>query len=155
MKMIAVVAIYLAGGVALFPFLELLRPVGMALDSFYSWLSIGSGVETAQRLSLSFIYASLFHLVCAACSSTSARSWVSAIRIKDLCARALWCLGSFSISLVTLGLVGLTTYKVPKTDFHQYFTYLVICMLLGAWAWSLTSFLLSAIRYTARKPYEL
>lgn len=152
MKMIAVVAIYLAGGIALFPFIEFLRPVGVALDSVYSWFSMGSGVDTAQRLSLSFIYASLFHLFCSVCSSASASRGVSAIRIRDLCTRALWCLGSFSISLLTLGLVGLTTYKVPKTDFHHYFTYLVICMLSGVWAWSIKDFLLTVIRYAERKP---
>ncbi|MBV4476851.1 hypothetical protein [Pseudomonas botevensis] len=151
MKTIAFFAIYLAGGVALFPFLDLLRPVGVSLDHFYSEFFLSSGIDVAQRLSLSFIYASLFHLVWSALFSESAKSWVYTTDIKDLCYLALRCMSAFCISLMSLGLVGKSTQKVPHTDFHQYFTFLVICMLLGAWAWELKNFLIAAIYYAARK----
>ncbi|UIN54156.1 hypothetical protein [Pseudomonas kribbensis] len=151
MKIIAFVVIYLAGGVALFPYLDHMRPVGISLDQFYSEFYLGSGVDVAQRLSVSFIYASAFHLVWSALFSESAKSWVYTTNITDICYLALRCLSSFCISLMSLGLVGKSTQKAPYTDFHQYFTFLVICMLAGAWAWGLKDFLIAAIYYTARK----
>lgn len=151
MKIIAFVAIYLAGGVALFPYLDHMRPVGVSLDQFYSEFYLSSGVDVAQRLSLSFIYASAFHLVWSALFSESAKSWVYTTNIIDICYLALRCLSTFCISLVSLGLVGKSTQKAPYTDFHQYFTFLVICMLAGAWAWELKHFLIGVIYYVARK----
>ncbi|WP_192558197.1 hypothetical protein [Pseudomonas allokribbensis] len=151
MKIIAFVAIYLAGGVALFPFLDLLRPVGISLDHFYSEFFLNSGVDVAQRLSLSFIYASAFHMVWSALFSESAKSWVYTTNVIDLYYLALRCLSAFCISLMSLGLVGKSTHKAPYTDFHQYFTFLVICMLAGAWAWELKHFLIAVIYYAARK----
>lgn len=151
MKIIAFLAIYLAGGVALFPLLDLFRPVGISLDQFYSEFYLSSGADVAQRLSLSFIYASVFHLGWAALFSESAKSWVYTTSIKDLCYLALRCLSFFCISLMTLGLVGKSIQKVPSTEFHQYFHFLVICMLVGAWAWELKNFLIAVINYAARK----
>lgn len=151
MKVIAFLAIYLAGGVALFPFLDLMRPVGVFLDHFYSQIFLGSTADVAERLSLSFIYASLFHLMWSALFSESAKNWVYTINFRDLCYLALRCLSFFGVSLISLGLVGITSQKVPRTDFHQYFTFLVICMLLGLWAWSLKDFLVAAIHYTGRR----
>ncbi len=151
MKIIAFVAIYLAGGVALFPYLDHMRPVGISLDQFYSEFYLSSGVDVAQRLSLSFIYASAFHLVWSALFSESAKSWVYTTNITDICYLALRCLSSFCISLMTLGLVGKSAQKVPFTEFGQYFHFLVICMLAGAWAWELKHFLIGVIYYAARK----
>ncbi|VVQ37029.1 hypothetical protein [Pseudomonas fluorescens] len=151
MKIIAFLAIYLAGGVALFPFLDLMRPVGVFIDHFYSQIFLGSGADVAERLSQSFIYASLFHLVWSALFSESAKSWVPTINFRDLCYLALRCLSFFGVSLISLGLVGITSQKVPRTDFHQYFTFLVICMLLGLWAWSLKDFLVAAFHCTGRR----
>lgn len=95
MKIIAFLAIYLAGGVALFPLLDLFRPVGISLDQFYSEFYLSSGADVAQRLSLSFIYASVFHLGWAALFSESSKSWVYTTSIKDLCYLAIRCLSFF------------------------------------------------------------
>ena len=151
MKIIAFFAIYLAGGVALFPLIDLFRPVGISLDRFYSEFYLSPGADVAQRLSLSFIYASVFHLGWAALFSESAKSWVYTTNIKDLCYLALRSLSTFCISLMTLGLVGKSAQIVPSTEFHQYFHFLVIGMLAGVWAWELKNFLIAVIHYTARK----
>ncbi|OFJ44894.1 hypothetical protein BJN42_16985 [Pseudomonas koreensis] len=151
MKVIAFLAIYFAGGVALFPFLDLMRPVGVLLDHFYSQIFLGSDADVAQRLSLSFIYASLFHLVWSALFSEAAKRWASSVSVRDVCYLAFQCLSLFFISLISLGLVGVTSQHVPRTDFHQYFTFLVICMLLGLWAWSLKDFLVAAFHCTGRR----
>ncbi|WP_406226709.1 hypothetical protein ACI7YU_14015 [Pseudomonas siliginis] len=151
MKVIAFLAIYFAGGIALFPFLDLMRPVGVLLDHFYSLIFLDSGADVARRLSLSFIYASLFHLTWSALFSESAKRRASTVNVRDLCYLAFQCLGLFCISLISLGLVGITGQHVPRTEFHQYFTFLVICMLLGLWAWSLKDLLVAATHCAERK----
>lgn len=95
MKVIVFLAIYFAGGVALFPFLDLMRPVGVLLDHFYSQIFLGSDADVAQRLSLSFIYASLFHLVWSALFSEAAKRWASKVSVRDVCYLAFQCLSPF------------------------------------------------------------
>lgn len=151
MKIIAFLILYLGGGVALYPYLDTVHSVGVLLDKIYSHASVELGADLWGRLGLSFIYASLFHLIWASFFSESATVWVSTINIKDMCYLFLRAVGFFATGLVALGLVGLSTKKVPYADFHQYFTFLVICMLLGVWAWSVKDFFVAVVNYTGRK----
>lgn len=150
MKIIAFLIVYLGGGLALYPYLDVLYPVGVSFDNFYNLFSLELGADLWVRLGLSFIYASLFHLVCASFYSESAKGWVSTINIRDICYLFLRSVGFFVAGVLVLGLVGMTAKQVPHTDFHQYFGFLVICMLVGVWVWSVKDFFVAIINYAGR-----
>lgn len=151
MKSMAFVIIFLGGGVALYPFINELQPAGHALNRIYSWFTPGLSVDVATRLSVSYFYASLFHLVWSALLGESASVWGPTVRGKDLVYLALRCLGYWLVSLITLGLVGMTSQKVPYSDFHRYFSYLVMCMLIGVWAGCIRDFVVAAVYYVRGK----
>lgn len=151
MKIIAFLIIYLAGGLALYPFSEYARPVAVFLQGLYSSFSITFSVDLGLQLSLCYIYSSLFHLVWYACFSESSKSWMSTIRFKSVVHLALRLLSNLLFSLLGLGLVGMSEQAVPSSDFHQYFKFLVICMLLGTWTRSFKDFLMGVVGYSRRE----
>lgn len=151
MKIVVFVIIYFAGGLALFPFTDYLRPVAVFFEGLYSAFSVSFSLELGQRLGLSYLYSSLFHLVWCAVFSESSKSWMSSIRLKHVAYLALRCLGNLLASLVGLGLVGMSQQAVSSGDFHQYFTLLVICLLLGSWTWAFKDFLLGVVGYVRRE----
>jgi hypothetical protein len=151
MRTIAYLVLYLAGGLALYPCLDVLHGVGVSFDRFYSWASIDLGADLWGRLGVCFIYASLFDLVWAAFFSESSDSWTPTVRTQDVWYLFFSCIGYFAMAVVTAGLVGLTTKKVPYTDFHQYFTFLVLSALLGVWTLALKDFSVAIFHYAGRK----
>lgn len=150
MKNILFLFLYLGGGVLLYRWIELLRPAGEGLYLFYSWFSLGSNYEIAIRQCLSFIYAGLFHLGWAVLFSESAETWAHTITKANVVYLFFRSVAFFVSCLLILGLVGVGLAKRPYSPFHQYFSLLVTCMLLGGWAWSLKDFFAAIIRYGRR-----
>ncbi|QEO78809.1 hypothetical protein [Pseudomonas brassicacearum] len=151
MKNLLFLFLYLGGGVLLYRWIELLRPAGEGLDFFYSWVLLDTNHEVAIRQCLSFIYASFFHLGWAALFSEPAKTWVHTVT-KGNVVYLFFRSAAFLIScLLILGLVGVGLAKRPYSPFHQYFSLLVTCMLLGGWAWSLKDFILAVLNVMGRK----
>ncbi|QKS80568.1 hypothetical protein [Pseudomonas bijieensis] len=151
MKNILFLILYLGGGVGLYRWVDFLRPVGEGLNGFYSWVWLDSGSELAIRQFLSFSYASFFYLVWMAIFPEPAKSYVYTVVGSKVVSSFLRSMALFVSCLLILGLVGVGLVKRPYSAFHQYFSLLVTCVLLGGWTIYLKDFFLTAANYMGRK----
>nr|WP_301300932.1 hypothetical protein [Pseudomonas kilonensis] len=135
----------------MYRWIELLNPAGEGLNLFYSWVLLGTNHEVAIRQCLAFIYASFFHLGWATLFSESAKTWVHTVTKGNVFYLFFRSAAFFVSCLLILGLVGVGLAKRPYSPFHQYFSLLVTCVLLGGWAWSLKDFILAVLNIMGRK----
>ncbi|WP_417697872.1 hypothetical protein [Pseudomonas sp.] len=151
MKNILFLPLYFGGGVLLYQWIEFLRPAGEGLNTFYSWVLLDTNPELAIRQGLSFIYASFFHLGWAALFSESAKNWVHTVNKGNVVYLFFRSAAFLVACLVILGMVGVGLARRPYSPFHQYFSLLVTCVLLGGWTWSLKDFVLAVFDIMGRK----
>ncbi|KAA8691275.1 MULTISPECIES: hypothetical protein [Pseudomonas syringae group] len=135
--------VYVLGGIGLYYVTGYLRATGEIMDAMYAWIFLDAGVQISVYQFTCFGWST----VCHACWSTffSRRGvvWVESISFSNVICLFFRVLGYLFFCLFILGIVGVGVAKRPFSDFHQFFSILIPCLLLGGWVWSARDILIA------------
>nr|WP_200979975.1 hypothetical protein [Pseudomonas cichorii] len=121
--------------------------VGSVVNRVLSWFFLDAGIRISTYQFIGFVWATLCHALWAVFLSEKTESWVGSLRFSNVIYLFLRVMVFLFFSVLVLGLVGVGVSKKPFSDFHQYCSVLVPCLLLGGWVWSLRDFLIAAFNY--------
>ncbi|WP_024681714.1 hypothetical protein [Pseudomonas syringae] len=142
--------IYVLGGLALYFLTGNLTGLGLVVDSIYTWFFLDSGLKVAVYKVTCLMWSTICHVCWMALFSERSESWVDSLRFQNVLYLFFRMLIFLFLSLLILGVVGVEVAKKPFSDFHQFFSILVPCLLLGGWVWSARDFFIAVSNYKKR-----
>lgn len=117
---------------------------------FYCCGAVGLTWKIVSYAFICFFWSSIFHTLWIVFFSARTEDWVSTLRFSNLIYLFMRALTFFCFSILILGLVVAGVAKKPFSDFHQYFSILIPCLLLGGWVWSVRDFFIAIFNYARR-----
>lgn len=136
-------AVYALGGVGLYYLAGQLIAAGEAMDAMYAWVFLDAGVQISVYQFTCFVWSTVCHACWMALFSRRGVVWVERIKFSNVIYLFFRMLGYLFFCLFILGIVGVGVAKRPFSDFHQFFSILVPCLLLGGWVWSARDLLIA------------
>ncbi|NAS97317.1 hypothetical protein CU664_11095 [Pseudomonas syringae pv. actinidifoliorum] len=139
--------IYVVGGASLYFFVDDLAGLGCGVSHIYSYFFLVLDARISTYSVMGFFWSTFCHTVWIILFSEKTESWVSEVGLSNVMYLFVRVFVFLFFSFVILGVVGIGVAKKPFSDFHQFFSILVPCLLLGGWVWSVRDFLIAAFNY--------
>nr|WP_080270510.1 hypothetical protein [Pseudomonas syringae] len=136
-------AVYVLGGIGLYYFTGHLTAAGEVMDAMYAWIYLDAGVRISTYQFTCLCWSTVCHACWMALFSPKGVVWVGSIRFSNVVYLFFRTLGYLFFCFFILAIVGVGVAKRPFSDFHQFFSILVPCLLLGGWVWSARDFLIA------------
>ncbi|MBX8576965.1 hypothetical protein [Pseudomonas cichorii] len=141
------VVFYVVVGGSLYSLTSQISEVGSLVSRVFSWFFLDAGIRISTYQFVGFAWSTLCHALWAVFFSERTEGWVGSLRFSNVIYLFFRMIVFLFFSVLILGFVGMGVSKKPFSEFHQYCSVLVPCLLLGGWVWSVRDFLIAAFNY--------